>query len=453
MHAKNPVAGRARAVAASSWTGRARCGSSLTYSFSRIRFINIMITINSFLHREVLYDIIRRWMYDEARPSDADLIARLVHFNHVYVSRYLDLFAVRIFRQLHPQIFSQTVRLKGDLKDALVADPPCRNERIDELLLDYRRNPGRFYRETPFHGTLYFTRRNGFAAYIGSSRIKRARRLAEKSARRIIDRIFDRIKSHADTLADERARLLGIPRERLLTAPADMTEEFLIAEKRLLDDLREKRPIEGEGGILAINDVAGVKIALEAPEQGKLIEILGLFPDCEIVEEERHHGRYNATNLIIRFRPPREEILVEPLSPGILKVMQGRGFSPGEANRSFAEFVRSGEEDVLLEIIFSDYQEMLESEIGRCIHEDRIIEQRLCQQYRGPLARNIEYLLEYLFVFPASRQRELGELPIKIWNRYLPDYFDEILKQLFHIQPDNFLKEPAGPGADLPGPS
>lgn len=412
-----------------------------------------MITINSFLHREAMNDIIRRWMYDEARPSDADLITRLVHFNHVYVSRYLDFFAVRIFRELHPQFFSQTVQLKGDLKDALVADPPCRNERIDELILDYRQNPGRFYRETPFHGTLYFTRRNGFAAYIGSSRIKRARRLAEKSARRIIDRIFDKIKRHADTLADERARLLGIPRERLLTAPADMTEEFLIAEKRLLDDLREKRPIAGDGGILPINDVAGVKVVLEAPEQRKLIELIGRFPDCEIVEEERHAGRYNATNLLIRFRPPREEILVRPLGPGILNVMQGRGFSPGETNQSFAEFVRSGEEAVLLEIIFSNYQEMLESEIGRCIHEDRIIEQRLRQQYRGPLARNIEYLLEYLFAFPASHQRELGELPIKIWNRYLPDYFDEILKQLFHIPPDNFLEEPVSPGADFPEPS
>jgi len=83
---------------------------------------------------------------------------------------------------------------------------------------------------------------------------------------------------------------------------------------------------------------------------------------------------------------------------------------------------------------------MLESEIGRCMHEDRIIEQRLCQQYRGPLARNIQYLLEYLFVFPTSNRRELGELPIKIWNRYLPDYFDEILKQLFRIPPDIFLK-------------
>jgi hypothetical protein len=397
-----------------------------------------MITINSFLHRDVLNDIIRRWMYNEARPSDADLITRLVHFNNVYVSRYLNLFAGRIFQELHPQFTSQAIKIKGDLKDALIADPPYRNERIDEMILDYRQNPGRFYRETPFHGTLYFTRRNGFAAYIGSSRIKRVRRLAEKAARRIIDRIFDRIKRHADILADERARLLGIPRESLLTAPEDMTEEFLIAENRLLSDLREKRPIAEDGEILAINDVAGIKVVLEAPGQRKLIEILGRFTDCEVVEEERHAGRYNATNLLIRFRPPREEILSRPLGPRILNIMQMRGFSTSEANQSFAEFVRSGEGDVLLEIIFSDYQEMLESELGRCIHEDRIIEQRLCQQYRGPLARNIQDLLEYLFSFPASHQRELGELPIKIWNRYLPDYFDEVQKQLFRIPTDNF---------------
>jgi hypothetical protein len=412
-----------------------------------------MITINSYLHRDVLSDIIRRWMYDRVRPSDADLIARLVHFNHVYVSRYLDLFAVRIFGALHPQFFSRTVRLKGDLKDALVADPPCCNERVDELILNYRLNPGRYYRETPFNGTLYFAQRDGSAAYIGSSRIKRARRLAEKSARRIIDWIFDSIKSRADTLADERARLLGIPRERLVTAPEDMTEEFLIAEQHLLDDLREGRPIAGDGGILAINDVAGLKVVLEEPEQPKLIEVLDRFPDCEIVEEEKHDGRYNATNLIIRFRPPRKKILSRPLGPGILNFMQGRGISPGEINQSFVEFVRSGEESILLEIIFSNYQEMLESEIGRCIHEDRIIEQRLRQQYRGPLARNIEYLLEYLFVFPVSYQRVLGELPIKIWNRYLPEYFDEILKQLFHIPSDGFLKELVDPEEDLPQPS
>ena len=400
-----------------------------------------MITINSFLHREVLNDIIRRWMYDEARPSDAELITRLVHFNHIFVARYLDLFAGRIFRGLHPDVLSsRSVQIKGDLKDVLVKDVPYRNERIDELIRDYHRNPGRYYRETPFHGTLYFTRNNGVTAYFGSSRIKRVRRLAEKSARRIIDRIFDTIKRHAETLADERARLLGIPRERLLTTPADMTEEFLRAENRLLEDLRAKRPIAGDGELLVINDVAGVKVVQEAPEQRKLMTLLGQMPGCEVVEGEVHAGRYNATNLIVRFRPPREEILARPLGQGILNIMQAWGYSPYEANHSFAEFVRSGEEDVLVEIIVSNYQEMLESEIGLSIHEDRIIEQRLCQQYRGPLARNIQCLLEYLFVFPASQRRELGELPIKIWNRYLPDYFDEILKQLFRIPPDNFLE-------------
>ena len=400
-----------------------------------------MITINSFLHREVLSDIIRRWMYNEAVPSDADWITRLVHFNHAFVSGYLDLFAKRIFRGLHPgTLSSRAVRVKGDLKDALVEDPPCRNERIDELIREYRLNPGRFYPETPFQGTLYFAGRNGSPAYIGSSRIKRYRRLAEKSARRIIDRIFDQIKRHAEELADERARVLGIPRERLLTTPADMTREFVIAEKRLLDDLLGKKPIMGDGEILAINDVAGMKVVLERPEQPNLLELLGRFPDCEVVEEERHSGRYNATNLLVRFRPPREEILLQPLDRGTLRIMEERGFSLDDTNRSYAEFVRSGEEDVMLEVIFSDYQEMLESEIGRCIHEDRIIEQRLLQQYRGPLARNIGYLLEYLFVFPISGRRELGELPIKIWNRYLPDYFDEILKQLFRIPPDNFLR-------------
>jgi hypothetical protein len=397
-----------------------------------------MITINSFLHREALNDIISRWMYGEARPEDADLLTRLVHFNHVYVSRYLDLFSTLVFRELHLQeITSHPVQHKGELKDALVAEPPYRNARIDELIHDYRINPGRFYRETPFHGILYFNHQNG--GYLGSSRIKRVRRLAEKSARRIIDKIFDTIKRHADVLADERARLLGIPREKLLTAPEDMTEEFLQAENRILEDLRVKRPIVDAGEKLVINDVAGVKVILEEPEQQRFTALLGRLPNCKVVEEERHVGRYNATNLIVCYSPPRKKILDRPLGWGLLNIMQARGFSPYEARAAFVEFVGSGEEDVHLEIILSTYQEMLESEIGRCIHEDRIIEQRLRQQYRGPLARNTQCLMEYLFTYPTSRQRELGELPIRLWHRYLPDYFDEVLKQLFHIPTDHYF--------------
>jgi hypothetical protein len=78
------------------------------------------------------------------------------------------------------------------------------------------------------------------------------------------------------------------------------------------------------------------------------------------------------------------------------------------------------------------------------MHEDRIIRQRLTRQYRGHLSKNIEYLMEYLFAFPMSAQRELTELPIKLWNRYLPDYFDEVLKNLFNIPSDGLMDEDSG---------
>jgi hypothetical protein len=400
-----------------------------------------MIRINSYLHRTDLSDLIRRWMYHEVYPSDADLITRLINFNHVYVSRYLRQFSDKIFQELYPSgLKRQHALRKGELKDALVAHPPYRNQRIDELILNYRANPEHFYRETPFHGALFFTSCSGVDECVGASRIKRVRRLAEKAARRITDRIFDAIKKHADTLADDRARRLGIPRQQLVTLPEEMLDEFLEAESRLLEDLQHHRPIQ-DGEDIMINDVAGIKLILEESRQKHLMTLLQQMPDCTVIEEEHHSGIYNATNLIVRYCPDREQILAQPIRGRILTVMQARGIPPDQLQRTFAEFVRSGEEGIVLEIIISNYQETLESEIGRCIYEDRIIKQRLNKQYRGHLSKNIEYLMEYLFAFPASSQRELLELPIRVWNRYLPDYFDEVLKELFQIPSNGLLDE------------
>ena len=94
-----------------------------------------MIRINSYLHRTVLSDLIRRWMRHEVHPSDADRITRLINFNHVYVSRYLHVFAGRIFRELHPSGLTHwNTSRKGEMKDALTAYSPFRNPRIDELI-------------------------------------------------------------------------------------------------------------------------------------------------------------------------------------------------------------------------------------------------------------------------------------------------------------------------------
>jgi hypothetical protein len=379
-------------------------------------------------------------MYCDVYPSDADLITRLVHFNNVYVSRYMKIFSEKVFREFHQcDLYTKPAFLKSDLKDMIVTHTPYRNSRIDELIRNYHSDPGRFYRETPFHATLFFSRQGVVDEYIGSKRIKRVHRLAEKSARRIIDRMFNAIRKHADLLADERARVLGIPRHQLLTSQEEMNEEFREAESRLLEDLKQKREIQDTEDMI-INDVAGMKVIIEDSEQERLFTLLEAMECCKLAEVQRHTGKYNATNLIVCFKPPVEEILVQPLSKRIIDIMQLRGLTPEESNLAFAEFVRSGEENICVEIIVSDYEEMLESEIGRCMHEDRIIEQRMRQQYRGHLARNIAYLMEYLFTFPVSGQLELGELPIKIWNRYLPDYFDEVLRNLFRIPQSSILE-------------
>jgi len=400
-----------------------------------------MITINSFLHRNDFKDLIRRWMYCDVHPTDADLITRLVHFNNVYLSRYLKIFSKKVLQELYKcELYCRPAHIKGDLKDMIVANPPYHNPRIDQLVAEYHAAPERFYRETPFHAMLFFRKGCSKDEYLGSMRKKRVHRMAEKSARRIIDWIFHAIKKRADLLADDRARLLGIPRDQLATSQDEMIEEFLKAENRLLEDFKEKREIHDIEEMI-INDVAGMKVILDDARQGELSSALRNTEGCEIVEEERHRGKYNATNLLIRYSPPCEEILSQPLSEKIINIMAIRGSRPDDCNKEFTEFVRSGEDHIYLEIIVYDYGEMLESEIGRCMHEDRIIEQRLRQPYNGHLAKNVEYLMEYLFVFPYSPQHELDELPIKLWNRYLPDYFDEVVRRLYSIPLSNTMEE------------
>jgi len=398
-----------------------------------------MITISSYLHRDDLKDIIRRWMYDDLHPSDAEMISRLVHFNNLYVAYYLHDFSGKLFRILHGKDpLQKQIVLKGDLKDALVKNPPYLNARIEELIRQYNLHPGRFFRETPCRATLFFLERHGLPIHVGSCRIKRVRRLAEKGARRLIDGIFDAIKRHADELADGRAKQLGIGRENMITTSEEMLAEFLRAEERLLEDFRLRRPIVGIQE-QTINDVAGIKVILEDGEQGRLMDALQNMEGCDVTEEEKHSGRYNAVNRIIRYRPPKEEILKSlPYQMWSSAIRTGEGSGAAAIQRDFVDFVRTGEESVSIEIIASDYQEMLESEIGRCMHEDRIIEQRLQQQYRGHLAKNVEYLMRFLFMFPFSAKRRLEDLPVKLWNRYLPDYFDAVIADLFEIAKETY---------------
>jgi hypothetical protein len=260
------------------------------------------------------------------------------------------------------------------------------------------------------------------------------RRIAEKSARRIVDYMFGEIKKRADELAAERAAQLGIPKDRLVTPMEQMIAEFAHAERRWIKALRagsfgDQRPE------LFIHDVAGAKVFTDFIPVDEMKRFFERSGRVEILEEQHHSGRYNATNMLLRYRVDRGRILARTLPPETVELLVSRHVAPAsEIEREFRAFLDASDDTVHLEVIASSYEEMMESEIGRAMHETRIFEQRRAQEYRGHLAKNVEYLVEFALAFAMSPTPTLPELPIRIWARYMPDTVDDMLKALWGVQ-------------------
>lgn len=394
-----------------------------------------MITIGGYIHREALEDLFWRWLHNKVEPDDPERVTKLIHFNNIYASRYLGLWARQLFSALAGSTVTEvTIHTKAELKDALVSYPHYHDERIDELVANYLAHRELYYIETPIHAKLYFAGRGSEHRLVGSQRVKRARRLAEKAARRIVDMIFGAIKKRAEDYADMRAKQFGIARSQLLTSESEMIHEFERAECRIVQDLRDGVNFPR---ITAppINDVVGLKVIIDPSQESRLFDFIETKTRSEIFEIEPHHKKnYNATNLVLRARPRKSELVREPIDARLVNAMRARGLWHGDIQRDFENFVYSGEDEVYIEIIYSSFEDLLESEIGASMHETRISDQRNREEYTGHLARNIEYLVQYIFAFASFPSAQLDECAIKVWSYYLPDYFNEVMKNLYRIE-------------------
>jgi hypothetical protein len=118
-------------------------------------------------------------------------------------------------------------------------------------------------------------------------------------------------------------------------------------------------------------------------------------------------------------------------------VLANRGFEPARVAGQYAEFMHTAEDHVLLEIIVSTYEDFLESEIGKSMHEERVLAQRSNSEYRSHLGRNVRYLMDYMLLLCLSPGQEgLTEVPIKLWVHYMPDTVDAAIRELFGAPTD-----------------
>ena len=401
-----------------------------------------MLYLESFLHRVELAEIVSRWIVNRPHPEDVGKLKRIVNFNSYIARIWVDQLARQLVSDLYGTVPQGTlVKNKGELKDIIVANPPYRNDRIEQLLGHYHRFPEDFYRDTPFDGRCYLLNEGSAERYVASTRIKRFRRIAEKGSRRIIEYMDERVRANADALAEDRARRLGIPKEHLITPEHEQIEEFLHAERRLLKSIRQGS-IQAEFPILSIPDVVGMKLICEDDQRPRLLEMVRNNSHCTLLEEEEHRGRYNALNLRVAYVVPRELLRDQPPAAQQIRLMEHRGIASHHVLEDYRDFLSSAADHVLLEIIISNYGELIESELGRSMHEDRIVHQRSSRSYSSHIATNVLYLMDYILTLClAPHHQPVDDVPIKLWHRYMPDYLDRLNRGLFQLPIDASFDE------------
>jgi hypothetical protein len=395
-----------------------------------------MILLTSLLHRENLKEIILRWMSNNLLEADCQAVKRIVNFNVHILNVYLDHFCKDLFNFVSgEETWNFEVHSKGELKDFVLEVAPYNDERLNYIKARYRKYPEDFYRSVPFSGKICCSGSKEHPIYLGHSRIKRFRRVAEKASRRMVDMVFSQIKKNADALATERAWQLGIPKEHLITPIEVQREEFAHAERRFLKQLKRGmfNPDKEMLDSARIHDVAGVKVIIADNRIPMLEKFFLDMPNYRMAEKEKHFGNYDDVNYIIGVKLDKEDLINRAPDNRVVGILASRGMEPSTIIEDYKTFVETAEDDVYLELIASNYPEMVESEFGRSMHEERILAQREQAEYRSSIARNVRYITEYLFLFAISGKASIDQLPVRLWEKTMPDTYDHAIRQLWDI--------------------
>lgn len=244
--------------------------------------------------------------------------------------------------------------------------------------------------------------------------------MAEKVSFRMVDALFQEIQAEARNIAGQRAAAAGLTLDQLESSPQTMHDDFVEAEARVAHRFKNKI-IRIPPEAMMLNDIIGFKIIGELEFLDRVPEMLRREPGVTVVEIEHHTGDYKAVNLLIDIDLPAHEELIRHLEGIDWSISFRRGLNTREMRNGISQYVSQGARQVRMEIILTTYDELMESEFGRSIHELRILKLRQRQTYTGPIAQNAAYLVEYLLTLACSPRILVPELPVKMFGRYLPE--------------------------------
>jgi hypothetical protein len=379
--------------------------------------------ITAFPHRDELFDITNRWFSNNLMPDDPLRITRIVNYDSFTAWETMLGFVTKLNRELcRDEVHRKSIAIKKELKDFICNAEDPKSDRIRRLISEYKNLPEYHFIGSPVAGAIFHDTKNRI---VSICRLKRAKRIAEKTSRYAALHITQKIQ---ETAKDLWLKFSGHP-----TMPGSLPDDVLTeAEKQLMLSIKKngfRLPVD----IMEIKDVMGIKIVQNGVCESELESVIHRFPGARIIEKETHSGRYNATHYVAELKVDLKEVTNKFSQLKEHTMFTGRGLPAANIVGDFAAFAKTGADRVQLDLILITFEELIESEIGRSMHEVRIFKQRQHQNSFGNIPINIEYLIEYLIAVALSPVVRIDDIPIKIWGRYLPDTLGYRIRSLYNM--------------------
>ena len=384
--------------------------------------------LSSFIHRDHLFDIAERWLLGWLEPDDGLRITQILICDGFVLGQTLESMMRVLLERVHGTVFRQKrIQFKGQLRDVICNSPLDGSARVYELVSLYNTNPEFFYREAPINGSIYI---DNDSRLLGLYRIKRPRRIAEKANRYVANWIFQVVQNRAKEMAQGRARDHNVTLEELITPKNLMDFEFIRAEKDIAKMFKDNK-ISLDKSALKIHDVGGIKIVASREKLSLLEKELSEQLKIRVNDRESFSGDYQATSLIIEVPWDPDHVCRRYMDTRAWRKYLNRGLSETELKKGLEPLLEGSKSTLITELILSTFPDMVESELGNSLHEERIVAQRDNKLYRGYIPMNVEFLIEYLLAVGVCPHTHIEQLPIKIWGRYLPDTVIDHIRALY----------------------
>ncbi len=375
--------------------------------------------------------MINRWLSDRLEPGDPLKITRIITYDSFAAWETLLLFIDELLKSLtHSQFKRTSISHKKVLKDFLCNNNHQKSDRIKSLISEYMKMPEFYYIGSPLTGYIYHDR---LINLFSICRFKRARRIAEKASRYASMHVYNEVKALAKDILRKRTR-------RKNQSALLLHNDYIEAEKQILMRIRRKGiklPVDS----MTINDILGTKLIDNGYGENKLESALTGMPGVSIIEKKKHSGNYNAVHYIIELKVNFEYITDKFKKNSKYQNSIKSRLPNVPLYEDFSGFVTTGADTIHVDLIFTTFEELVESEIGRSMHESRIFLQRQGQELYGNISLNIEYIIEYLFAVGLSPTVHMDEIPIKIWGRYLPDTLSYRIRRLYNTPEYSLINE------------